>query len=604
MMLRPLSAIWFEILAAREDVPRLLEAIARTAAVELEAHPERARPAAADPGLASALREYAELKRRYAPYWPAAVYAPSSTELPATDLAHCLVGLRAWAAEAEIHVRELQRIEREREELRVWQGFLGALEERGFDPGGLADAGPLFAACLLVFPDDRIPAMPPQLLTVRADLGGKPHVLVVGPAAEVQSAIHQAAAFRAQAHAVPAWLHGTRKESLERAAARLTTLDVEADAHRSHLDALHAKHGIARRLGELSCLEWCAQHAAALDSGELFTWITGWTSDRTALVRIVEASGARALVHFPPAPEKLEPPMLLRNPRWLRPFEVFSRALGLPARHEADPTPVLAIAVPLLFGYMFGDVGQGLVLAAAGLLLARRWEIARLLVAGGLSAAFFGMLFGSVFAREDVLSALWLHPLDEPLAVIAVPLGGGVLLLTLGLGLNAAEHYWRGEWRKWLATEAGFIATYLGIVSAPLEPRALLVAAAGCAWHVAGCAWHAGRLRAAFGAALMLVEKTAQILINTLSFVRVGAFALAHAGLSSAVVALASTADNPAARAFVLMIGNAVIIVLEAMVVSIQTTRLVLFEFFMRFMFGSGRTFRPLPPPPFASQET
>lgn len=198
MMLRPVPAIWFEILAAREDVPRLLEAIARTAAVELEAHPERARPAVADSGLASALREYAELRRRYAPSWPAAVYAPSSTALPATDLARCLDGLRAWAAEAEIHVRELQRIEREREEAQVWRSFLDALEERGFDPDGLADAGPLLTAYLLVFPDGRIPALPPQLLTVRADLGGKPHVLLVGPAAEVQSAIQQAAAFKAR----------------------------------------------------------------------------------------------------------------------------------------------------------------------------------------------------------------------------------------------------------------------------------------------------------------------------------------------------------------------------------------------------------------------
>lgn len=602
-MLRPVPAIWFEILAARDDVPRLLEALARTVAVELEARPERARSAAPDSSLASALHGYAELKRRFAPYWPAAVYAPSSAAPPAATFTRCLDGLRAWAAEAEIHVRELQRIEREREELRLWQGFLGALGEQGFDPGGLADAGPLITARLLVFPDDRIPAFPPQLLAVRADPGGKPHVLLVGPADEVRSAVH-AEAFKAQIHDIPAWLHGTREESIERAAARLTALEAEASAHRSQLETLHARYGIPRKLGELDCLEWCAQHAPALEAGELFAWITGWTSDRAALIRAVEASGARALVRFPPAPGKLAPPMLLRNPRLLRPFEVFSRALGLPARHEADPTPVLAIAVPLLFGYMFGDVGQGLVLAAAGLLLARRWEIARLLVAGGFSAAVFGMLFGSVFAMEDVLPALWLHPLDEPLTVIAVPLGGGVLLLTLGLGLNAAEYYWRGEWRKWLATEAGLIATYLGLVSVLLEPRGLFIAAAGSAWHVVGSTWHARRPGAAFSAALTLVEKTAQILINTLSFARVGAFALAHAGLSSAIIALASAADNAAVKAFVLVFGNAVIIVLEAMVVSIQTTRLVLFEFFTRFMFGAGRTFRPLLPPPFASRKT
>jgi V/A-type H+-transporting ATPase subunit I len=108
---------------------------------------------------------------------------------------------------------------------------------------------------------------------------------------------------------------------------------------------------------------------------------------------------------------------------------------------------------------------------------------------------------------------------------------------------------------------------------------------------------------AAFAAIGELVEKTLQILINTLSFARVGAFALAHAGLSSAIVALMDAADSFVAKALVLVIGNAVVIVLEAMVVSIQTTRLVLFEFFTRFMQGTGRAFRPLPAPPFTTQE-
>jgi len=100
-----------------------------------------------------------------------------------------------------------------------------------------------------------------------------------------------------------------------------------------------------------------------------------------------------------------------------------------------------------------------------------------------------------------------------------------------------------------------------------------------------------------------LVEKAVQILINTLSFARVGAFALAHAGLSSAIVALMDAADMVIVKAFVLVVGNAFVIVLEAMVVSIQTTRLVLFEFFTRFLQAEGRAFRPLPPPPSFVQE-
>ena len=100
-----------------------------------------------------------------------------------------------------------------------------------------------------------------------------------------------------------------------------------------------------------------------------------------------------------------------------------------------------------------------------------------------------------------------------------------------------------------------------------------------------------------------LLERTLQLAVNTLSFARVGAFALAHAGLSSAVIALAGIAGHGLGGLLVLILGNLVILILEAMVVSIQTTRLVLFEFFTRFLTGAGRVFRPLPPPPAIPQE-
>ncbi len=118
-----------------------------------------------------------------------------------------------------------------------------------------------------------------------------------------------------------------------------------------------------------------------------------------------------------------------------------------------------------------------------------------------------------------------------------------------------------------------------------------------------GHALHARRLAALLPAVAELVERLLQILINTLSFARVGAFALAHAGLSSAIVALMAAGDNPVAQTLVLVAGNVVVLVLEVMVVSIQTTRLVLFEFFTRFLAAEGRIFRPLAAPPSISQE-
>ena len=60
--------------------------------------------------------------------------------------------------------------------------------------------------------------------------------------------------------------------------------------------------------------------------------------------------------------------------------------MGVPAANDADPSLLVAILAPLMFGYMFGDVGQGLVLVAVGLYLRRRWPLATLIVAGGAAA--------------------------------------------------------------------------------------------------------------------------------------------------------------------------------------------------------------------------
>jgi len=199
--------------------------------------------------------------------------------------------------------------------------------------------------------------------------------------------------------------------------------------------------------------------------------------------------------------------------------------------------------------------------------------------------------------------ALWVHPLDAPLSVLLAPLLGGAVLLMLGLALGALEAWWRRQTREWLLIDAALPVVYLALLASLWRPVALAIAAAGVAYAVIAGALHGRSVGAGLRALGELVEKAVQILINTLSFARVGAFALAHAGLSSAIVALMDAADMVIVKALVLVVGNAFVIVLEAMVVSIQTTRLVLFEFFTRFLAAPGRVFHPLPAPPFVAQE-
>ncbi len=604
-MIRPQPARWFEILAARDDAALAIEALARTGAVELESAPCSALPdELAD--LRPRLSEFGELALRYQAYWPiAGLVASKFPEPPARTLERCLVQLRAWSQDAEPLIRQLQDAAAERTALERWRRVFRALAASSIDLPRLASTGPLVRVRLFVFAPDADPAIPERLLLRRFVAEGELHALAVGTADELQQLAQAAVASKGHVYDMPTWLVADMTRNDEHIAARLAEL-ARADAQATaRLAELNDRHGLRESLANAWRLQWLLQNVRSLDAGALFCRITGWTSDVAdrVLAHAIERSGARAIVHYPPVPAGARPPLLLANPPWARPFEVFCRALGMPSRDEADPSVLLAVAVPLMFGYMFGDVGQGLVIAIAGFSLRKRWPLARLFIAGGIAAAFFGLLFGSVFSLH-LMHPLWIAPLSDPLTVLLVPLVGGGVLMTIGLALRAIEAHWRGDFAVWLVTDAGLIAVYLGLLTCLFWPPGFVVAALGALVFCGGHAWHARRALAGLTALGELAERTLQILINTLSFARVGAFALAHAGLSSAIVALMGATDSAIAGMVILVVGNIVVIVLEGLVVSIQTTRLVLFEFFTRFLVAEGRVFRPLPSPPSLSQET
>ena len=367
---------------------------------------------------------------------------------------------------------------------------------------------------------------------------------------------------------------------------------------RAELATVSERHALSRALGDIARATWCFEHGGAIDQGDVFARITGWTADREKVVRALEGCDARALATFPRPPRGARAPLVLRNPWWAQPFEVFTRLVGMPSASGADPSVLLALAVPLMFGYMFGDVGQGLVLAAFGWFMRHRLPLLRLLVPGGLAAAAFGFVFGSVFCLEGVIQPLWLHPIEHPLPVLLAPIVGGAVLLSLGLLLGALEAWWDSRLDHWLREEAPVLATYAGALAGFVWTPGWWIAAGGVVWAIAAAVIERPTVRSAFAGLGELAEHTVQILINTLSFARVGAFALAHAGLASAVVALAHASGSVFVTVIVLVLGNVLILVVEGLVVSIQTTRLVLFEFFTRFFRPEGREFRPLAAPP------
>ena len=602
-MIRPQPACWFEIVVARDDAFIALEALATTGAVEIEWH--RGGPAPdAVAQVNRLLRDYGVRSRRYRAYWPAARLRSSTRVAPADALAAALAAIGAWSVDADPVIAQLQDAETEISQLDTIARVMTQLRGAPIDFSAVGQPGGRLLACVFVFPKGARLALPPSALLHPLDLGEETYLLAVGAPETIELLAQEVAAANGRRARVPEWLRPSAEENLALIAARRAARARDVAAARSALEALHVRHDLATRLGDIVRATWCFENVGAIEGGEVFARVAGWTSEPDRLAAAIEGTDARALASFPMPPRGVRPPLLLRNPWWARPFEVFSRLFGMPGEHAADPSVLLAFAVPLLFGYMFGDVGQGLVLAAAGLWLRKRLPVLRLLIPAGLAAAVFGLLFGSVFSLEHVIPPLWLNPLEKPLVVLGVPLLGGVILLSVGLALSAIEAWWRGELGRWFATDGGFVLVYFGLLGLFLSPASALVALAGACVVAVGHARCAGNAIGALKRLGELLERSMQLLINTLSFARVGAFALAHVGLSSAVVALAHAAGGTIGFLAVLAIGNVLILALEGLVVSIQTTRLVLFEFFARFFQAEGREFRPLRPPPAALQET
>jgi V/A-type H+-transporting ATPase subunit I len=601
-VLRAKATRWFEVLCPRAESMRTIAELARTGSLELELRPHKG----ADLPIAEiseGLRAYQALAGRYMRYWQRGRLRHGPLmESPSAVMARSLARIGAWRLEADPVIDQLQTCEEELIRLKWLQQIIGKLQDSALDFRLVARSGPVLGSFCTILPADAALELPEWALPRRIPWDEEHCWMIVGPAHRLPEAKARVQASKGRIIERPPWLVGDARDSLARIRARRNFLSTHVVHLYAELDTLFEEYQLDSVLGEVLWLEWFSQRVGALElASEHLVWVTGWTDDLEGktLTRALERADTRALLRLVPPPRGARAPRVLDNPSWIRPFELFARALGVPGSDEADPTPLLVIVVPLLFGYMFGDVGQGIVLTAVGLWLAKRFETARLLVLCGIAATGFGFLFGSLFGVEGLIPALWLHPLAEPLKVLAVPLLFAVGLLSVGQLLAGLGALWRGRLRDWLLVDLGFLILYLGLVFLVIAPDRVpeWLPLVGLGWYLVGSFLVARRFLGALAAFGHLAENGLQLLTNTLSFARVGAFALAHAALSAAVVTMAEAAPVWGALP-ILVLGNLVIIVLEGLVVGIQTTRLVLFEFFNRFLRGSGRVFEPLPPPP------
>lgn len=136
------------------------------------------------------------------------------------------------------------------------------------------------------------------------------------------------------------------------------------------------------------------------------------------------------------------PPTLLKNNAFFKPFEFFVKMYGLPSYNEIDPTPLVALSYILMFGIMFGDLGQGAVLAIGGFLLYKfkKIDLAAIISLAGVSSMIFGCVFGSVFGYEDIINhPFTVHPMENIMPVLLATVSLGCVIITIAMIYNIAN---------------------------------------------------------------------------------------------------------------------------------------------------------------------
>jgi len=320
-------------------------------------------------------------------------------------------------------------------------------------------------------------------------------------------------------------------------------------------------------------------------------------------------------------------PAALDNPPVVRAFQGLVTNYGYPRYGELDPTPMMALTFPLIFGIMFGDVGHGLLLALLGLLLVSRKVrslrglsgLGSVVIACGVTAMIFGFFYGSAFGSEEILEPLWIRPLQDVMDILLATVGIGVGLLNLGMICNLVNAVLTRRWGYLLFDHNGlagmiFYWSLLGLAAGafvkglPISPipLAALAAVSGLAVTFSEVLEHLveGHRPLVEGSLssylvqtpIELFEVVISFLSNTLSYVRMGAFAVAHGALSMVVFIVAEIISPAHGVGYwiVVVLGNLFVIGFEGMIVSIQTLRLEYYEFFSKFFSGGGMRYRPL----------
>lgn len=389
-----------------------------------------------------------------------------------------------------------------------------------------------------------------------------------------------------------------------------------------------------------------------LESTQLVYRITGWipSSDSSSVMKELDdiTEGRIAIRLYGPKEvpsvrdEKEQVPVKLTHGKLIGSFERMIISYGAPVYGTIDPTPFVATFFTILFGIMFGDAGQGLVFVLIGILLTTnviKWfptwnKFGPIFIAIGCSSTIMGILTGEFFANSEILvpvsrfiTGLFGEPKDHILHLMPsagtinklfifflFTLGLGFIINSIGLIINIINQFSQKKIGKALFGKTGLCGAvfFWYVVFMAIRIVAFKIPLFWLDWVIIGISLfgvfmghplerlvsgHRPVFENGFGISIIegiveILEVVSSYLSNSVSFLRVGAFALAHAVLGFIIFSMSQLAGGIGGL-LITIIGNVIVIVLEGMIVAIQVIRLQYYEFFSKFFSETGREFKP-----------
>ncbi len=436
---------------------------------------------------------------------------------------------------------------------------------------------------------------------------------------------------------IPGSIEGNPEEACNRLMIPINNLKQAIKAARDHIEQYLATNKAAFD-SALSLINAAndtfeiRKYAACTNKdGVMYYFLCGWMTslDADKLSTAIESNETSIIcfVDDEKAHPQTKPPTKLKNPSFFKPFEMFVKMYGLPSYNEIDPTMFVALTYAFIFGAMFGDLGQGLVLMIGGYLLYKKKKapLFGIIASAGFFSSIFGVLFGSIFGYEHLIPALWLRPVTHMSNVPFVGKLNTVFVLAIGFGMflilvsillhiyNAIKArdieniFFDTNGLAGLVFYASLVSIILlfmtnnpipgGIVLFIMFVVPLIIIAfkEPLTHFITKRENHNPQTKGVFitQAIFEVFEVLLSYFSNTLSFVRIGAFAVSHVAMMEVVLMLAGATHGETGNLVVIILGNIIVSALEGLIVGIQVLRLEYYELFSRYYKGGGKEFKP-----------